>query len=240
MAGQQQLFNALRSFASTLAGDYDVSDVLHQVCDHLVEVLDAEGAGVTVLDGDRRLRFAAATSGSVIAAERVQEETQEGPCAACLASGKAVVVTDVRADDRWPRYREALGEAGLRSVVAIPLLVRDQRIGAVDVYDTEPRRWSEADVAAASILAEMATAYVVRANATAEIERVNEQLQQALDSRIVIEQAKGKLAGERGIEIDAAFEVLRGHARSNNLTVRSVAESIVDGDLVLPDRSVSA
>ena len=240
MAGQQHLFNALRSFASTLAGDYDVSDVLHQVCDHLVEVLDAAGAGVTVLDGDRQLRFAAATTHVVVDAERVQEDTQEGPCTDCLATGEAMVVPDVRADHRWPRYRDALGEAGLRSVVAIPLLVRDQRIGAVDVYDTEPRRWSEDDVAAARVLAEMATAYVVRANATAEIERVNEQLQQALDSRIVIEQAKGKLAGERSIDMDDAFQVLRTHARSNNMTVRAVSEAIVAGELELPDRSVSA
>lgn len=237
MAGRQQLFNALRSFAATLAGDYDVSDVLHQVCDHLVEVLGAAGAGVTVLDGDRRLRFAAATNAAVIASERVQEETQEGPCTECLATGEAMVVTDVRADDRWPRYRDALGEAGLRSIVAIPLLVRDQRIGAVDVYDTEPRRWSESDVAAASVLAQMATAYVVRAHATAEIERVNEQLQRALDSRIVIEQAKGKLAGERSIEMDAAFQLLRSHARSNNLTVRTVAERVVAGELELGDRA---
>lgn len=240
MAGQQQLFNALRSFAATLAGDYDVSDVLHQVCDHLVEVLDADGAGVTVLDGDRRLRFAAATGATVIAAERVQEETQEGPCTDCLATGEAMVVPDVRADARWPRYRDALGDAGLRSVVAIPMLVRDQRIGAVDVYDDDPRRWSEDDVAAASVLAQMATAYVLRANATAEIERVNEQLQQALESRIVIEQAKGKVAGERAIDMDSAFQLIRSHARSNNLTVRAVAQRIVAGELELAGRSVSA
>lgn len=233
MAGQQQLFDALRSFAATLAGDYDVTDVLHQVCDHLMEVLDADGAGVTLYDGDGSLRFAAATSGAVIATEKVQEETQEGPCTDCLRTGEPIVVSDVAVDDRWPSYRNALGEAGFRSVVAIPLIVSDQRIGAVDVYDTDPRSWSEEDLAAASVLAQVATAYVIRANLTAEVARVNEQLQQALDSRIVIEQAKGKLAGERGIDMDAAFELIRSHARSHNETVRSVSERIVSGLLDL-------
>jgi GAF domain-containing protein len=231
MAGQQQLFNALQAFASTLAGDYDVSDVLHQVCDHLVDVLSAEGAGVTVLDADRQLRFAAATNAAVIDAERVQEETQEGPCTDCLATGQAIVVTDVASDHRWPRYRDVLQQHGLRSVVALPMVVHDQRIGAVDVYDTESRRWSESDVAAASVLAQMATAYAVRANATAEVERVNEQLQRALESRIVIEQAKGKLAGERSIDMDTAFQLIRVYARSHSETVRSVAERVVAGTL---------
>lgn len=234
MAGQQQLLDALQSFAAALAGDYDVSDVLHQVADHLVDVLGARGAGVTLYDAEGQLRFAAATNAAVIAAEKIQEETQEGPCTDSLATGQAVVVDDVRADDRWPRYRRLLEERGLRSLVAVPLVVRDQRIGAIDVYDVEPRRWSESDVAAARVLAQMATAYVIRANLTAEVERVNEQLQRALDSRIVIEQAKGKIAGERGIDVDAAFEHIRGYARSHNQTVRSVAEQIVAGSLDLP------
>jgi len=233
VAGQEQLFDALRSFAATLAGDYDVTDVLHQVCDHLVEVLDAHGAGVTVYDAEGRLRFAAATNASVIEAEKAQEDCQEGPCTDCLAAGAPVVVEDVRGDERWPRYREALESHGLRSVVALPLVVGEQRIGAVDVYDTERRSWSESDVAAASVLAQMATAYVVRAHVTAEAARVNEQLQHALDSRIVIEQAKGKLAGERGIDIDDAFALLRGHARSTNQTVRAVSEQVVAGTLDL-------
>lgn len=233
MAGQQQLFDALQSFAATLAGDYEVSDVLHQVGDHLVEVLGAHGAGVTLYDADRNLRFAVATNAAVIAAEKVQEETQEGPCTDCLATGQPIVVEDVAGDRRWPRYRTVMGDHGLRSVVAVPLVVGEQRIGAVDVYDAEPRRWSEPDVAAARVLAQMATAYVIRANLTAEAERVNEQLQRALDSRIVIEQAKGKLAGERSIDVDAAFQVIRAHARSNNQTVRTVAEQVVAGSVEL-------
>jgi GAF domain-containing protein len=235
MAGQQeQLFAALQSFAATLAGDYDVVDVLHRVCDHLVDVLDAAGAGVTLYDAEGNLRFAAATDAAVIAAEKVQEETQEGPCTECLASGQPVAVGDIGADRRWPEYRAVLHAQSLRSVVALPLVVRDQRIGAVDVYDQAPRRWSESDVAAAEVLAQMATAYVIRANLTAEAERLNEQLQRALDSRIVIEQAKGKLAGERSIDMDAAFAVIRGYARSHNQTVRQVAEGVVAGSLELP------
>jgi GAF domain-containing protein len=236
VAGQDQLFNALRSFAATLAGDYDVADVLDRVCDHLVDVLGGVGAGVTLLDGDGQLRFAAANHPAVIASEQAQERVQEGPCTECLRGASPVVVPDIAVEDRWPSYRGALGEAELRAVVAVPLVVRDQTIGAVDVYTDEPRRWSEDDVEAATVLAQMATAYVIRANLTAEVERVNEQLQQALESRVYIEQAKGKLAGERSIDMEEAFEVIRSYARSTNQTVRMVAQRLVAGEVELPDR----
>lgn len=236
MAGQEQLFNALRSFAATLASDYDVSEVLDGVCDHLVEVLDGLGAGVTLLDGDGQLRFAAANHPAVVASEQAQERVQEGPCTDCLAGPAPIVVADIAIEDRWPAYREALAGADLRAVVAVPLVVRDQTIGAVDVYTDEPRRWSDDDIEAATVLAQMATAYVIRANLTAEVERVNEQLQQALESRIFIEQAKGKLAGERAIDMEEAFEVLRSYARSTNQTVRAVAQQLVAGEIEIESR----
>lgn len=236
MAGQEQLFNALRSFAATLASDYEVAEVLDGVCDHLVEVLDGLGAGVTLLDGDGQLRFAAANHPAVVASEQAQERVQEGPCTDCLAGAAPIVVPDIAVEDRWPAYREALGGADLRAVVAVPLVVRDQTIGAVDVYTDEPRRWSDDDIEAATVLAQMATAYVIRANLTAEVERVNEQLQQALESRIFIEQAKGKLAGERAIDMEEAFEVLRSHARSTNQTVRAVAQQLVAGEIEIESR----
>jgi len=234
LAVHDQLYVALQAFAATIAGDYDVSDVLHRVCDHLVEVVGGAGAGVSLLDGGGQVRFAAATSTAVGGIERYQEDAQDGPCAVALRTGKPVVIGDVCGDRRWPAYCDAVQANGMRAVLAVPLVVREDRIGAVDVYDVEARRWSDHDVAAATVLAQMATAYVIRANATAEVERVNEQLQQALESRIVIEQAKGRLAGERGIDVDDAFEVIRGHARSHNETVRSVAERIVAGELDPP------
>lgn len=231
MAVHDQLYVALQAFAATIAGDYDVSDVLHRVCDHLVDVVGGAGAGVSVLDGAGQVRFAAATSTAVVAIERCQEDAQDGPCAEALRTGDPVVIDDVCGDGRWPAYCEAVQANGMRAVLAVPLVVRNDRIGAVDVYDVDGRRWSDDDVAAATVLAQMATAYVIRANATAAVERVNEQLQQALESRVVIEQAKGRLAGERGIAVDDAFELIRSYARSHNETVRAVAERVVAGEL---------
>ncbi len=143
------------------------------------------------------------------------------------------MVRDLSQDGRWPEYAEVVSAQGLSAVLAVPLRLGDQRVGAVDLYDVEPRSWSADDLAGATLLSKMVTAYVLRADAIERIEQVNRQLQLALDSRVVIEQAKGKLAGELRISVDQAFRVIRDHARSNHLTVRGVSEAIVGGTLTL-------
>ena len=97
----------------------------------------------------------------------------------------------------------------------------------MNIYEDEPRDWTPEDIAAASVLADMATSYIVHASELAKAQRINEQLQQALTSRIVIEQAKGIVAGERGLRVDDAFELLRKHSRRNNASLGSVADAVV-------------
>lgn len=230
MAEHEILFDVLRRFARTMTQQYDLVDVLYGLCDHAVEVLDAAGAGVSLFNEDAELRFVTATSEPVIFAERAQEQAQAGPCYSSIEERRPVAVGDIRRHaDRWPAYCETLQQHGLTAVLGLPLVLGEERIGALDVYDHAPREWSEAQVAAAVVLADVAAAYVSNASELARTRRTAEQLQTALDSRIVIEQAKGKLSESSDLSMDEAFEAIRNHARNNGLTVRSVAKAIIDG-----------
>lgn len=178
--------------------------------------------------------FVAATSEAVIEIERVQEEHQQGPCVAAFQSGQMVVISAIADLDRWPSYRHAAADSGFVAVVGIPLAVNGSRVGSLNVYDTKEREWSPDDLAAAGVLADIATAYIVRAGELTEARRLSAQLQHALNARIVIEQAKGMLARDHDLSVDEAFELLRRHARSNNVSLRSVGHAIVELGLQLP------
>lgn len=229
MGDHEVLFDVLRRFARTMTSRYDLPDVLHELCVHASEVLRAAGAGVSVIDDQGRLRFVTATNEVVITAEKAQEEAQAGPCYTSVEEMRPVAVDDIVAvRDRWPGYCRTLEEQGLHSVLGLPLVLTDQRIGAIDVYDGRPRSWSESEVRAASVLADVATAYVANAGELARSRRTTEQLQHALDSRIEIEQAKGKLSESLDISMDAAFELMRARARSTSRTVREVAREVIE------------
>lgn len=145
-----------------------------------------------------------------------------------------VTIDDLRAQrDRWPIYTDcALGQ-GVLAVAAIPMCLNTQAIGALTVYSTTARRWSDDDLTASRVLADIATSYLINAAELAESHRTSQQLQQALDTRIVIEQAKGAIASQRQVPVDEAFEILRGHARNHNASLRSVATAVVDVGLKL-------
>lgn len=229
MGDHEVLFDVLRRFARTMSQPYVLIDVLHELCDHATEVLGATGAGVSVFDEDGELRFVTGTSEPVIAAEQAQERTQSGPCYAAIDERRPIAVEDIRADrDRWPSYGEVLRSNDLRAVLGLPLVLDDQRIGALDVYDRASRVWRDTEITAASVLADVATAYIANASELARTRRTAEQLQTALDSRIVIEQAKGKISESSEMSMDDAFEAIRRHARTNGRTVRSVAQQVID------------
>ena len=168
------------------------------------------------------LRFATALDERSSHLERVQENGQAGPCVDALRSGKAVAVADLEeAEHGWGAYGQAAREAGIAAVTGIPMLLNGEKIGTLNVYSNARRDWSEDDLDAARVLADIATSYIINASKLAKQRRINEQLQEALASRIVIEQAKGVLAAERGISIDEAFQRLRRHARATAPCARS-------------------
>ncbi len=222
------LLDVLRRFARAMARGYDLADILHEFCEHAAEVVGADAAGVALLDGDK-LRFVTATNATAVAAEHAQEEHQAGPCLASIHDRRPVPVADLRDHtDDWPAYcADVLGH-GVHAVLGIPLILDDERIGSLDVYQRAPREWSDAEINSATVLADIAAAYVLNASELARTQRTAEQLQHALDSRVVIEQAKGVVAAKRELPVDEAFRLIRQHARSNNRTVREVALGVLD------------
>lgn len=227
------LLDALTRFTRALADRDDVADVLYDLTDTTVEILGALAAGVS-LAGEETMQFVSANSEAAAELERVQQETKQGPCHRAFVTSTAVVVDDLSVHDEWPLYCAAALEHGVHAVIGVPVVVGGATLGALNVYHGGVRAWTSDDLRVAQVLTDIATGYLLHASRMDEANRVNEQLQQALETRVAIEQAKGLLAGEHGIGVDAAFEILRNHARSKQIGLREVAEAVVRLDLRLP------
>lgn len=227
LAIRPDLFHILASFSETLSDSFEVSDVLYGLSDNTVAVLGAGAAGVSIMDAEGEMQFVSANRHDAIELERVQQELKQGPCYQAFRTGETEIVRDLETTDQFPEYRIKALELGFRAVLGVPLAAAGRTIGALNVYNEAPRDWTDDDIEAARILANIATSFVVHASRLGEAERLNAQLQQALDSRIVIEQAKGIIAGEAGIGLDAAFSLLRQHARHRQAPIRQVAEAVI-------------
>ncbi len=235
MPNPDTLLDSLERFAAALTGGYGIGDVLHDLTGEMAEVLDLTGAGVTLVH-DGQQRFVTAAVEAIANLERVQELWQKGPCIDAVASAAPVAVPDISAqdaDERWPDYVVAAKTAGIQAVAGIPMLAEGAAIGAVNLYDSQPRSWSAEDLRVAMIFASIATGYLAHASAARQEQRTAEQLQQALNTRLVIEQAKGVVAAKRETTVDEAFEMLRKYARDHNARIHDVARSVVTGDLLL-------
>jgi GAF domain-containing protein len=224
----QPLFlQTLSRFAVVLPARYDLEASLSELTESVTAVLGLSGSGVTMAE-DGRLRFVTAVSQASGELERNQEQHQAGPCRDAYETGEVVRVTDVRREsERWPQFATAATRLGVAGVAGIPMQLAEEIIGALNLYSPEPREWSDGDIAVASVLADVATSYVVNASKLRQQEQLSEQLQEALESRVVIEQAKGITAYKNAISVDQAYQRMRGHARSNNASLRMVAEAIV-------------
>ena len=222
-----QTLDGLLDFARLLAGGgREVSDVLNDLSGHLTEVLHVFGAGVS-LRSQGQMRFATSDRNVLAELERVQEAEQRGPCVDAARTGKPVLAPQlVEYRHVWPGYVERAKELGIAAVATVPM--RDgEVIGTIDLYEVVERDWTEREVKIASLLAHMAAGFL-HTSATLEAEqRTREQLQHALDSRVVIEQAKGILAASQHISVDAAFRRLRKHANDQRSSLRSIATAVV-------------
>lgn len=240
MPDQLALLCALTDYAHDMLAHYQITDVLHRLCDQVVEILGADGAGVSLSRGgaDPRLHFVAATDSEIAAIESMQEQAGEGPCHDAHRLGARVVVPDLERDERWPRYRRAALALGVRSVAGLPMPTHPggPRLGALNLYQHSPREWTDKDLEVAGLLATMASGYIVNNSELDRRRTIVEQLQKALDSRIVIEQAKGVLAGRHDIRPNAAFTLLRSHARSHSEPLHDVCRRVVSGEVdISPD-----
>jgi len=229
------LIDSLERFAGTLTSGYGIGDVLHNLTEEMTEGLDLTGAGVTLVH-DGQQRFVTAALEAIANLERVQEAGQAGPCIDAVAARRPVAVPDIATEDasrRWPQYVTAAKTAGIQAVAGIPMLAEGVAVGAVNLYDSQPRNWSAEDLRVAVIFANIATGYLAHASATRQQQRTSEQLQQALSTRLIIEQAKGVLATQQETSVDDAFRVLRTYARTHGARIHDVARAVVEGELLL-------
>ncbi|MEO6144200.1 MAG: GAF and ANTAR domain-containing protein [Dermatophilaceae bacterium] len=227
MYDQQLFLQTLSRFAVVLPAHYDLETALTALTESVTAVLGLSGSGVTMAE-EGQLHFVTAVSHASGELERIQEEQQAGPCRDAYDTGEVVRVTDVRLESaRWPAFAATASRVGVAGVAGIPMRLAGQTIGALNIDSPEPRVWSDEDIAVAVVLADVATSYVVNASKLRQQQQLSEQLQQALESRVVIEQAKGITAQQHAVTIEQAYQRMRRHARTNNASMRVVAEAIV-------------
>jgi GAF domain-containing protein len=227
---EEMVSRAFGSVGEPQAPEHDVADLL---VEHSVELLTADAAGIVLADAQRELRVMAASSEDAKLMELLQLQNGEGPCVDCFHGGSPVGVVDLtQAGGRWPAFVAAVADRGpFRSVHALPLRSRGETIGALGLFYREPRSPTDVELAVGQALADVATIAIVSERAVRRAEVVNEQLQSALHSRVIIEQAKGVLAGGGALDMDAAFDRLRRYARNRGLRLSEVARQVVETDL---------
>lgn len=233
MVDHERLTAVLMDFSRRLVGEYEVADILFLLCDRIGEVLPVSGAGVMLSDAQGDLRFVAASDETVREIEALQMELGEGPCLSAFQTGDRVVVTDLALDDTFPRFGPRAIKQGLRAVYSFPMRLRDRAIGALNLYRPDAGSFMKADAAVGQTLADIATASILNARTAEESQRLTQQLQRALDSRIVIEQAKGKLSEQWEVDVSEAFTRMRRYARGRGLKLHEVAQQVVAGELRL-------
>jgi len=224
--------STLVELADTLVADFDVVELLSLLADRCVEVLDVGAAGLMLVAPDGDLRVMASSSEAMRVLELFELQAREGPCLDCYRSGQPVVNQDLATvNGRWPRFAPEALAAGFRSVHALPMRLRGSVIGALNLFHAEAGEMTSPDVEAAQALADVATIAILQHRATLEAQVVNEQLLHALNSRVVIEQAKGMVAERAGLDMEQAFTALRTYARSHNMRLVDVAEAVIGGAL---------
>jgi len=232
MAREALVAQTFVELADSLTDDFDVVDLLTLLTDRCVDVLDVAAAGLMLAANQGELRVLASSSEAIRLVELFELQAEEGPCLDCYRTGEPVSQPHLSgAHGRWPRFAPVADAAGFRSVHALPMRLRDRVIGALNLFRTTGGVLEHADLVVGQAMADVATIAILHHRAAAEAQLLTEQLHLALNSRIVIEQAKGMLAERATIGMDKAFEGLRAYARSHSVRLVTVAESVIDGSL---------
>jgi transcriptional regulator with GAF, ATPase, and Fis domain len=226
----QLLSETFVELTDTMVADFDVIDFLHVLTDRSVQLLDASAAGLLLADPRGDLRVVAASSEAARLLELFQIQNDQGPCLDCFRAGQPVTEADLAAAERrWPRFAPAAQQAGFAAVQALPMRLREQVIGALNLFRATPGSFDPADIRVGQAMADVATISLLHERNVRRSDTLNEQLQTALNSRVVIEQAKGKLAERLGLDMDQAFGLLREYARARNLRLSDLAQAVIDG-----------
>ncbi|MDH2424227.1 GAF and ANTAR domain-containing protein [Sphaerisporangium sp. TRM90804] len=222
--------------ADTLVIGFDVIDLLQTLAERCVDLLDVDAAGILLADPRGSLTLVAASTEQARLLELFQLQDEEGPCLDCYQSGRMVACSDLTAQpQQWPRFAAAAHEAGFASVQAFPLRLRDQVLGAMNMFSATAGLPSPHSTSVAQALADVATIGITHERTLRQHQLVTEQLQHALNSRIVIEQASGMLAERGQISIAEAFALMRTHARNHNRKLSVVARQVINQDGIVAE-----
>ena len=214
----------------TMVAGFDVIDFLHVLTDRSVQLLDVSAAGLLLADPRGELRVVAASSEAARLLELFQLQSDQGPCLDCFRAGQPIDAEDLAAAaQRWPRFAPNALQAGFAAVQALPMRLREQVIGALNLFRASPGAFPPADKRVGQALADVATISLLHERSMRHSDTLNEQLQTALNSRVIIEQAKGKLAERFGLDMDTAFSLLRDFARTRNRRLSDLAQAFIDG-----------
>jgi GAF domain-containing protein len=233
----ERLAQAFVELADTLVAGYDLMEFLQTLTERCVELLEVDAAGLLLADARGALQLVAASAEQARVVELFQIQYDEGPCLDCFAAGQPVIISDIRdgvATTRWPRFAAAARGMGFAGVHAIPMRLRDQIIGTLNLFRRAPGGLDPAVARAARALVDVATIGILQERAIQQQELVASQLQVALNSRVMIEQAKGILAERLRTTPDEAFIVLRRHARSHNHALTELAADVIEGTVSIP------
>ncbi|ADB33108.1 ANTAR domain protein with unknown sensor [Kribbella flavida DSM 17836] len=232
MSRELRLAEVFVELADTLVDDFDVLDLLHTLCERSVELLRADAAGLILADQHDVLQVMASTTEEARVLELFAVQNEEGPCLDCYSTGEQMANINLdEVQQRWPRFHIATAEFGYRSTHALPLRLRGQVIGVLNLFCAEHAVLSDADVKLGQALCDIATVGLLHERVVRQGEVLAEQLQGALNSRVLLEQAKGIQSERAGIGVDEAFTLMRAYARRTNQPLRTVAEAVIDGSI---------
>jgi len=232
----ERLADVFVEVADTLVDDFDLIEFLQMLTSRTAELAGAAAAGLLLADQQGNLQFMAASDEDTKMLELFQLQVHEGPCQDCFRTGQPVTNADLgAAADRWPVFAPRAVEAGFGSVYAIPMRLRTETIGALNLFGDGAGGLQPDGMHIVQALADVATIGLLQERAVHRGEVMTEQLQSALNSRIIIEQAKGVIAQLYSVDIDRAFEFLRGYSRRHNLRIGDVAQAVVTDPASIPD-----
>jgi GAF domain-containing protein len=229
---EADVVHSLVEMADTLVDDYDVVEMLTGVADRCVSLLGVSAAGVMLATPAGSLALVASSSEAMRLLELFELQAQEGPCLDAFRTGEPVGQQNLEPRaGRWPLFSAAATNAGFRSALAMPLQLREVTLGALNLLRATRDPMDEADIIVARAFADLAALSIAQHRASAEAQRLNEQLSSALTSRVVIEQAKGVISERAGVDLAESFARLRAYARKGNHRLTDVARQAVDGTL---------
>jgi len=232
MAREELIGRTFVELADTLVEDYDVIEFLHLLAERCVQLLGVAEAGVVLFDAHGRLRPLASSSERMRLVELIEVQTVDGPCLDCCRDGRQVREDDLeRATGRWPQFAPASLDAGFRSTYAVPMRLREERIGALNLFADRVHGLTLEDQALGQALADVATIGLLHERVLHDRTVVSGQLQGALNSRIALEQAKGLIAEQAGVEVGEALDLLRGYARRDKARLGDVVAAVIRRDL---------